>query len=312
MKSRIITLLSILILVSDCSNAPKKNNDLKEMNLFGKVKSIREISYEAIVEASKIKKGKRLSFLNHDKFILFNKSGNKIQQIDYYLDLNFSEKRIHKYDKKGNISEIIEHNTDGSIAYRKFFKYIINENVIIRKEYINKNLENWFLNEYNDQGNRIMEIWYDADSTLVLKETYKYDNRGFEIQRSVSNSIDSLQEIKKFNYNQKENKIEEKHFNLSYFKSRNKTHVKNDTSIPITQIKPRWSGKDKYLFSKSTFIYDDNGNEIAKTYLGQFDDLDYTNKKTYVYDNKKNWKEMIFIENGIPKSVVERKIEYYK
>ena len=66
----------------------KMKNDLKELNLKGKVKKIIESKYKALDTYGYIKKGD----IESRNFILFNSKGNKIEMneyVDLYDDGNF-------------------------------------------------------------------------------------------------------------------------------------------------------------------------------------------------------------------------------
>ena len=105
--------------------AQNKKNDWTEMNLKGKAKSLKEITYEGVEKGDEIQKGE-VSFSDTS---IFNQQGNKIEE-NYY---NY----IHNYDDKGNEIEQNNYNADVSIISGKLtYKYDDKGNKIERNEYI--------------------------------------------------------------------------------------------------------------------------------------------------------------------------------
>ena len=231
MKKIILAILSVLYLVS-YGQLEKKNN-LTEENLKGKVKSIKENTYEAVDKFGQIKKGN----VFYDGFsspftIIYNEKGNKIKICRYDKYGKIDNKNTYKYDEKGNN---IEHNTYdyGRLALKDIYKY-------------------------DEKGNKIEENTYDSDGRLFFKYIYKYDEKGNNIEKN------------KYDYNGR-------------------------------------------LDSKTTYKYDEKGNTIEQnTYY--YDDRpaeNYSYKYEYEYDKNNNWTQKIQYRNTIPNSIKERIIEYY-
>ena len=55
MKTRPVSMFTLITLLIGCSTIEQQKNDLMEMNLNGKVKSIRVFMYEAIEKSGEIK-----------------------------------------------------------------------------------------------------------------------------------------------------------------------------------------------------------------------------------------------------------------
>lgn len=77
-----------------------------KLNLYGKVKHIRDYTYEADEKIGEVLKGKRekSSYLDEDRQFTFNKKGKIIEESYYKLDSSIDEKFIFKYDDKGNVA----------------------------------------------------------------------------------------------------------------------------------------------------------------------------------------------------------------
>ena len=197
-KFILIFLLYILsltiILFSSCSTDDGVKNDLNEMNLNGKVKSIREYSYEAVEKFGEISKGNRISEISgSDEYILFNDKGNNIERNIYNSDGNLDKKWTYKYDDKGNKIEVNGYNSDGSLDNKLTFNYDDKGNSIE----VNVYNSDGSLNEkrtykYDDKGNKIEENWYNSDSSLYMKWTYEYNDRGNMIEKNWYKSDGNL------------------------------------------------------------------------------------------------------------------------
>ena len=153
MKKIILAILSVLYLVSygQLEKKSEKKNDLTEENLKGKVKSIKENTYEAVEKFGKIEKGN----VFYDGFsspstIIYNEKRDKIEQNNYNSDSRLDSKTTYKYDEKGNNIEKNNYYSDGSLNYKTTYKY-------------------------DEKGNKIEENWYDSDGSLYEKHTYKYE-----------------------------------------------------------------------------------------------------------------------------------------
>ncbi len=104
MKLKLTGILVSFTLLFGCSTVEEKENDLEEIGLNGKVKSIRVISYVAIDKFGKLSKGKRESksnsvYDNHE-YILFNEVGNKIEINTFSPDGNINSKGFFNITKK--------------------------------------------------------------------------------------------------------------------------------------------------------------------------------------------------------------------
>jgi hypothetical protein len=165
----------------------KIKNDLSELNLKGKVKTLTEIEYKVSPNTGKIKEGDMLY-----KYIYsFNENGNLIETNSYDPDGNLDGKYTYSYDNiKGNKTEMTSYNPDGSSDERCAYKY-------------------------DSKGNLIQEIWYYPDGSISKKYNYKYDDKGNEIAMNRYDFHDSLICKDSYKYNDKGEKIEWNHFNLS-------------------------------------------------------------------------------------------------
>ena len=183
---KVLTIILAMFCLASCEKSTQKN-DLTEEKLKGKVKSIREIPYEAVEKFGEVVKGDALGF-GKNLQITFNEKGNKLEENWFNPDGRLDFKWTYKYDDKGNKIELNSFNHDGSLDSKFTFKY-------------------------DDKGNQIEQNWFNPDGRLDFKWTYKYDDKGNQIEENGFNSDGRLSFKSTYKYDDKGNKIEENSFN---------------------------------------------------------------------------------------------------
>lgn len=195
MKTKVISILVFIVLLSGCSTIKKEKNDLKKMNLKGKVRSIREFYYKAVEKSGEILKGKieKYDFEHRDTYIIFNNKGNGIEENAYNADGSFAYKWTCKYDNKGNQIETNDYDSDGKFYKKWIIKYKYKWNKIETNVYNSDGSfsHKWIL-KYDYKGNQIEQNNYRSDGSLVRKWVSKYDDKGNQIEENAYNSDGSL------------------------------------------------------------------------------------------------------------------------
>ena len=120
------------------------------------------------------------------------------------------------------------------------------------------------------------------NGSLYYKYTFKYDEKGNEIERNRYNSDGSLRSKYTFKYDEKGNKIEYNSYN-----------------------------SDGSLLSKYTYKYDEKGNEIEYNSYNSDGSIDEETTYKYEFDKFDNWIKKVSLEKDNPLTVIERLIEYY-
>ncbi len=286
---------------------------VSELNLKGAVKSISEISFEALQVKKKVKKGgkKREVEGDYDFYILFSENGNKQLEL---LSLSNKEgihyKRELIYNQEGYLKERKWFDANGVIANHWIYTLddfgnsievintAMNNPKAIKKSY-----------EYNNNGNILDYKTFKQDNSLNIHESYSYDTKGNLIEEIKYKPDGNIKMKLVYKYDENGNKITfEKHFN------------------------------NQILFGTFFYKYDDAGNiieEIRKDLNGELDykwDINYNKKgliiekkvyKTpslilekiitfkYKYDSKRNWIQKIKFQDGEPIYIFERRIEYF-
>ena len=170
---KVLTIVLAMLCSASCEKSTQKN-DLAELKLNGKIKSIREIPYEAVEKFGEVVKGDALGGFGNLQ-ITFNEKGNKLEENFFNSDGSLSSKYTYKYDDKGNQIEGNSFNSDGRLSFKSTYKY-------------------------DDKGNQIEENSFNSDGNLDDKYTYKYtyDQQGNWIQRiayKVKNGVEKPSQI---------------------------------------------------------------------------------------------------------------------
>ena len=208
-----LILLLFIPLVFGCDIVKKledKKNDLDQLKLNGKVKSLKTTSYSAVEKFGEPVKDEFESqieyIFNKDGFIketdVFNENdeliekwkrkydddGNNIESNRYNKDGELEEKWKYKYDDDGNIIESNRYNKDGELKDKWKYKYDDDGNMIEGNWYYEDGelVKKW-TNKFDDDGNIIEADDYDKDGELIYEWKYKYDDNGNEIEANRYN-----------------------------------------------------------------------------------------------------------------------------
>lgn len=281
-------LLPIILsfLFFSCNTSTQKENDLKKMELKGKVKFYKDNVYEAIEKFGKIQNESEIS--KPRKELFFNVKGNKIEENSYYLSGDLWYKIIFIYNENENLIEENEYKSDGNLRHKHIYKYDEDGNLI------EKNLEGTGdiiqnLYQYDEQNNLIEEVAIFKGGSKV-KKLYRYDEKGRLILKESYNygypSTEYLASETTYKYDKEGHLVEKKYY---------------------TTIRD-YEEKEIYVYDGEKLIeYIKEGEFISKG------ERDYYLRKTYTkYDKKGNWIEEIeFNKDNKPIKIIEREIEYY-
>lgn len=126
------------------------------MNLKGKIKSLKEIRYDAVEKGGKAQKGE---IIMYDTYV-FNNEGYLIEENAYDLDGSLDDKSTYKDDDTGNIDENWRR-ADGSPAGKRTYKYD-KKGYLIESNYYNAvlNLNLFLFVAYPNQLNNLETSYY--------------------------------------------------------------------------------------------------------------------------------------------------------
>lgn len=281
MKKEVFISIFGLFILAGCYTQ-QKENDLAIANLKGNVKSVKELSFKAKDEFGRIIKGDRAraSDFQKDVFILYNKSGNRIEDNRYNRDDSLHERYTFIYDDK---DRLIEENWFARIDRRFLFKY--------------------------DENNYLVERnWFDPDGSLKRKTIYHYNEKGNLTEESAFNSDGSLNSKYTFEYDLNGNRIKERWYDHTA-KPIGIIENKYDRKGNLTEI-INYSATGE-LIRTEKYTYDRKGNPLEEAWYNREGKQIRFHTYTYQYDSRGNWTKRIEFNFNVPVFVVTREIDYF-
>ena len=186
---------------------------------------------------------------------------------------------FYSCDKKNSLSEL---NLKGNVESVVESTYEAEEKFgdIEKDEF-----EYSFKQEFNEDGNKFEETWYDEEGELTSKWKFEYDDDGNQIEETQYKEEGELAARWKYKYDDDGNLVEE-----------------------------TWYYEEGELPDKYEYKYDDDGNDIEMKLTYYIRDKKTTVIFTYEYeeyDKKGNWTKKIIYRDDEPYEIEERDIEYY-
>lgn len=295
--------LTIVGLFSAFASAQNEENDWKKNNLYGKVKSVREISYEAVEKDGKIQKGAICVSFCANSHSFYNSKGNLLEQIlyieeklfltihyqydnkGYKMEENFydeqdehSFKIVFEYDKNGNlITESSFFFPDGYLNNKLTYRYDEKGRKIERKNRDNNKYETY---QYN--GNLTEKKEYYPDGSLSLQRIYQYDHKGNLTEETINDANGDLHQKNTYKYDRKGRKTERSQYN-----------------------------SEAILHTHHTFKYNTQGNLTEEKQCNPKNNHCTIHTFQYQYDPQGNWIKCVEFLNKKPYEITERVIEYF-
>lgn len=325
MKTKLINfyIFASILFLSSCV---KTQNDATDLNLNGKIKSIKVTSYETIDSFGEISKVSESKIYNRDEndiqysYISFNENGMITESLYYTIGMR-DEAEIRnfiKYNEYGLISEIREFVTFGvsNDKTENITTFSYND----KKKLTEKKAVNAvYTYKYDENGNKIEEKKFHKNSELNdnFEEliSFKYDDSGNIIEENHQsfNSILNLN-IKNctlFKYDKNKNLLEEKYYSISSSGDMTFNNIViYDYDNNNNLVEKAEKGANGNLISKNTFKYNEFGLLVEEIETNSYGG-NYKQSFKYELDKEKNWiKKTIFINEQL-NALHERKIEYY-
>lgn len=256
----------------------KVKNDLTDLKLKGKVKSLTETEFKKIL-VDKSGEIQKAPIIINKYIYFFNDTGNIFEEDYYGLNDDFKYKDIYKYDDKGNL---IERNRNNLTSYKNSYVYDEKDNIIEDSGYnSNSNSYEKTTFEYDNKGNIIVKTRFDINDSLISRDTCKYDTKGNKIESRFYTKSTALK--LSYKYDNNGNRIEE------YW---------------------CWLANSSFM-KKIISKYNDKGNVIEAYSYKADGSIDNKFTYNYDYDEAGNWIKKTPFENGTAKNSIERKIVYY-
>ena len=242
MKTTIV-FISLLLIVFGCNNQKSKNNSLSKMNLNGKVKAVKSVSYIAIVDENNVhEKGERR---NRERI--------------HHTSLN----RLMKFDELGNRLSAVHSNSNGINQFSAEFIY---------NAYGYNDEINFFDSEANpsdkviilfDKSQRpIKELWYSKYGGLGRKKTISYDNYGNKVEEKIF-EMNKLHSIWRYEYDKNNQVIEERIYDNDDSLLNKYNYVLDENGNEIELIKHDGDG-NLVFHLKYELEFDDKNNWIRR------------------------------------------------
>ncbi len=259
-------------------------NDWDKMKLNGKVKSITQVLYKTSMQDGKVKKDYKAEWIEYQ----FNEKGFKVEEKRFEAhNGRLDERTTYTYDVGGTLIEMRRYGQDSTLQTLYTFIYDEKGNQIEENIYEEGNtLSTKYVSTFNEKGQTIELLGYnmDMDGKVFIRYTYKYDEKGNEIEEICEHDNGDSKDTHTYKYD-KEGRIIEK---CTY----------------------TWYEKMDESSYKETYTYDIHGNLIEETWgpiKGKAADVDI-----YTLDAQFNWILKTVIELKETLCITEREIEYFK
>lgn len=255
-----------------------------EMGLKGGVKTYKVTPYKVVEYFGDIKKGEKQDFWNGDVIISFDEKGYKTETSRFNKTGQLFQKIIYKYDGSGRRLTRDVYNAFGKLLMKNTYVYDGRGNKEAYKSFTSEGKVSETAAYKNDsRGRAIEEFTTKNDGAFVSKYTYKYDATG------------AVSEI--CQYTKDENTLD------------SCIRYKHDKIGLLLEVENyNRSGK---LTKKTTYKYDDKGNETEICTFDGNGRQTEIKEYTYTFDDRGNWVERIEFVNYFARVFIEREITYY-
>ncbi len=277
-----------------------------KLNIQGKVKSIKETSYDAYVKNGKTCKGEPIEGAQ-DMVYKFDINGNLIEESYYSQADNTRFTTVYNYDQWNNIIEEQTYKDSLALTY-KFsitIKYDKFGNILEFQRNGKSPNDSWSgIFQINEKGKwSELLMHFPSNNKWDWKEVRIYDDNGNNIAQHYYDGLGNFSKSFFYNYDESGLLFEEKSKGLS--EDYLKVFDKKGNNIEYVSYK-----KDGSLAAKTVWEYDDMSNVVSEESFNE-SGSNGTTQYTYVYDNHGNWTRKVTINDGNPDLIIERKIEYY-
>lgn len=324
MKHYILSLIIAILFVGCNSDAKEEleflSKDLSRYELRDSVMSVTEYSYQAIDFTGEIKKGvprrnepkyivrgltKRPDFFGSalDFQVFFDRAGKQTSRFKFLADGAFRKSR------QDTVNEM-----EKNVVYRKeVYVYDEQNRLIHLNGYANDRLDSKIIYEYNEKGDTILKDHRSGDGSLTERYRYSYSRENGNLMY-VKKYNEGGKEKYKHTYTYDDRGNEVKWYNNLLLKYTCRREIKYDTKGRKIRV---WEDNSHDPEDTFDYSYDDNGfiSKIRRIRRPQRNSrerkTEITISYTYILDSRKNWTQRTEFENGFPKFIVERILEYY-
>ncbi|MBP3254166.1 MAG: hypothetical protein J6M30_06640 [Bacteroidales bacterium] len=267
-------------LVLGCSS---KKNELEQAGLKGNVKSLREITYQAVGNNDTVVKGDVVMAEDIKNYYAeYNRSGNMQQLINYDNNNEQSSRWIFFYDADGKALGGNYYHADGTLLDSTYYVYDRRGNITEYYHYLaDGKLKSKIFSDHDRRGNVVSERFITPDNITERTTKCKYSGNNLTEDQSYA-SDNRLVYFSRYEYDRENNLVKQTIYNA-----------------------------DSTVNSSGIYTYNKHSDMISCTsHNGTGQELHYT--YTYLYDHMQNWIQKITFLNGEAVFLTVRQFEYYK
>lgn len=240
-----------------------------------------------------------------------NSSFGKISKGERQYEEGLEDGDFYTFNTNGFINERIEYDIKDDIKEKNTYIYDENEKLIETKRYYSDKKSLYLLiYKYDEKGFLVERTLYNSKGNIDFKEVYENQKENNEITVNRYENDGELYSSSNSRYDNKGNIVEYRDNTYSENGSSNLTFYLYDNQGNL--IEENWASTltddGRTLNIISNYNYNKYGDKIEYW----FDDS--TESKTtyeYEYDSHNNWIKRIEFDRRFPKFILERKIEYY-
>lgn len=286
----------------------KGNSELQNRNLFGRIKSIKEMSYEIIGKKNKManiweptNSIKNLPYLERVinsqiveeklkkiEYVFFHKNGNLEEEKSCDSEDNLNSRITYQYDNAKNKIKETSFDSTGKIWNQIIYQYDDNGNLLKEIDAI-PNSPNSIIRDYSykfDLNGNIMEKTFSINEGKIIVESYKYEENGNIFIESIIYNEDGEIEYSSTEIINKNGK---------FVKDSNDSTYEYDESGNIVKVSHFFNGETEFSYC---YVFDKIGNWVKRLEERYHIDFDfYHNTRIYVRIGKV--------------TLIKREIEYY-
>jgi hypothetical protein len=254
-------------------------NDAAKLELKGQVRLLTETIFKTENNSGEIQKGGMLS----KKIIMFNKSGNLLDEQNFGPDGRLDWKVSFAYDDKGNLISRTTFDKTSDLLRKEVYRYDMKGNVIsVASLGREGDLENEITFLYDARGNEVERNSFTTGVSQWNISLY-YDAKGNLKKDSYTRLIQSQRTRVLSQYDEKGNKIIEEYFNSDgrlFTRNRNKFDEKGNL------IRTDVYNSDDSLVYMSVYEYNDNGRLVGRKNGSSSENLE--TRQSIRYDEENN------------------------
>lgn len=300
-----IFLATLFLINIKCSNKDENLNNFSQFNLYGKVESLKEISYKTNSKQEKIKK-EWVFVAQNDKHIIFDIKGNIKEERNYSSGGLMTSKKLFEYNDSGILTKLEYYYGSENLL----LSYLTYENGNEKFGYSKKNNDSFIKSKefIYDNKNNLVEVLNYENNIVSEKIIYYYDINNNLIRKDKFDSSNNLLGVNSYSYDLKNRKIEDNSTESNGYFEGKINYLYDDFD---NLIEEKWFDKNNNLKSKTVFEYDIKGRKIEENHFNNKLENYWNIEYKYFFDKKGNIIKTILLIDGKPEYIIEREIKYF-